>query len=69
MTINTTDRNTVDELLAENASQNGMGNWVVTLNADIKKPLWVVLKNRGDDYTVTITYKYYWAEVTTTESS
>ena len=68
ITINTTEWNTVSEILAENTSQNGMGNWAVTLDAEIKKPFWVVLKNRGDEYTVTITYKYYWAEVTTTGS-
>ena len=67
--VNSTDDSHVREILQENTTENGMGGWTVTLDVDIKKPLWKVLRNRGDEYMVTITYKYYWAEVTLTDSS
>jgi len=61
--INTTDREQVNRSLQENTSENGMGKWTVNLEVDIEKPLWIILRNRRDDYTLKITYTYYKATV------
>jgi|GEM_PF-4590155 len=61
--INTTDRDWVNRSLQENISENGMGKWIVDLEMDIEKPVWMVLRNRMDDYTLKITYTYYKATV------
>jgi len=61
--INTTDREQVNNSLQENTSENGMGKWTVNLEVNIEKPLWIILRNRMDDYTLKITYTYYKATV------
>ena len=69
ITINTTDQDLINTSLLENTSENGIGKWTANLEVDIQKPLWMVLKNRRDDYTIKITYTHYYATVTTTEVS
>ncbi len=61
--INTTDRNQVNRSLQENISENGMGRWTVSLEVDIEKPVWTILRNRMDDYILKVTYTYYKATV------
>lgn len=63
--INTTDRDQVNKTLQENTSENGMGQWTATLDVDIEKPVWIILRNRMDAYTLKITYTHYRATVTT----
>jgi len=65
-TINTTDMDQVNESLLEKISENGMGKWTVDLEVDIEKPVWVILRNRMDNYTLKITYTYYKATVSIT---
>jgi hypothetical protein len=65
--INSTDKDRVNSSLQENISDNGRGKWMVELEVDIEKPIWTILRNRMDDYSLKITYIHYYATVTSKE--
>jgi hypothetical protein len=59
VTINATDMDPVTAAIENNTTENGRGDWTVNINVDIHRPLWALLRNRNDDYTLTLNYTYY----------